>query len=189
MNTDYWQGELVRLRAIEPGDWEAHFAWDHDSEMARRLDHIPFPQSTEATRAWAGRTTTRAPEGDLFHFVIENTAGELVGSLGTHFCNARNGTWEYGIAIRAEHQRQGYAGEAIRLMLRYFFEELRYQKALAWVYSFNEPSIRLHQSLGFQQEGCLRRMIYTDGRYFDNLAFGLTDDEFAARYPQSRKVE
>lgn len=184
-----WQGELVRLRGIEPSDWEAHFAWDQDSEMSRRLDYVYLPKSAEATRAWANRTATREPDGDNYFFEIENRAGDLVGSISTHFCSPRNGTLEYGIAIRDAHKRKGYAGEAIRLLLRYYFLELRYQKAIAWVYSFNVPSIRLHESLGFQQEGRLRRMTYTDGRWYDNLVFGITAEEFAARYPQPPAVE
>ena len=43
-------------------------------------------------------------------------------------------------------------------------------------------SIRLHEKLGFQLEGRLRRMIYTNGQFFDELLFGLTAEEFAARY-------
>jgi len=66
-------------------------------------------------------------------------------------------------------------------VLRYYFEELRYQKVTVSVYSFNEESIALHKRLGFKQEGCLRRMIYTRGQYFDRLLFGLTADEFAVR--------
>ena len=83
--------------------------------------------------------------------------------------------------IRREHQRRGYASEAIALVLRYYFQELRYQKASVRAYSFNEPSIRLHERLGFQLEGRLRREVYTEGRYFDVLVFGMTAEEFAAR--------
>ncbi len=59
-------------------------------------------------------------------------------------------------------------------MLRYFFHELRYQKVTAQVYSFNAPSIALHERLGFQVEGRLRRMIFTHGRHFDELLYGMT---------------
>jgi RimJ/RimL family protein N-acetyltransferase len=184
-----WQGELVRLRGIEPGDWETHFAWDQDSELSRRLDRVFPPKSAEATREWAARTATRDLDGDNYFFEIENRAGELVGSMSTQACNPRNGTFEYGVAVRDEHKRKGYANEAIRLVLRYYFQELRYQKAIAWVYSFNTPSIRLHEALGFQQEGRLRRMIYTDGQWFDNLVFGITMEEFAARYAQPPTIK
>ena len=62
-----------------------------------------------------------------------------------------------------------------------FFEERRYQKVNAEVYGFNESSIALHEKLGFTLEGRIRRMIYTDGKYFDALMYGMTSEEFAGR--------
>ncbi len=128
----------MRLRAIEPSDWEVYFAWNQDDEQARGVSNIPFPQSAEAVRQWAQQEATRKPEGDAFRFVIENETGEVVGDLTTHNCDARVGSFSYGITIRREHRRNGYAAEAIALVLRYYFRELRYQKATVTVYSFNE---------------------------------------------------
>lgn len=65
--------------------------------------------------------------------------------------------------------------------MRYYFEELRYQKATVHTYSFNKPSLRLHERLGFQPEGRVRRMIHTEGQYFDDLILGLTVEESKAR--------
>jgi RimJ/RimL family protein N-acetyltransferase len=104
--------------------------------------------------------------------------GPFVGTINTHTCDRRCGTFRYGLGILPQHQRKGYASEAIRLVLRYFFEERRYQKVNADVYSFNEPSIRLHESLGFVLEGRLRRVNFTQGQYHDALMFGMTKEEF-----------
>ena len=43
-------------------------------------------------------------------------------------CDPGHGTFQYGLAIRREHWRRGDAPEAIALVLRCFFHELRYQK-------------------------------------------------------------
>jgi RimJ/RimL family protein N-acetyltransferase len=180
-NTNIWQGQRVRLRAIEPEDWEAFSAFDLDSLVARDCYAIPFPKSHEASRKWTVDEARAETKQDVFRFAIENLAGELVGTINTHSCEPRHGTFGYGIAIRREHWRKGYASEAIRLVLRYYFQELRYQKVTAHVYAFNQPSLKLHQQLGFQQEGRLRRMIYTDGAYHDVCIFGMTAEEFAAR--------
>ena len=102
--------------------------------------------------------------------------------IATHNCDPRNGTFAYGVAIREAHQRQGYASEAIELVLRYYFQELRYQKATVHIYSFNNPSIVLHERLGFQREGCMRRMIFTEGQFFDILLYGITREEFTQRH-------
>jgi RimJ/RimL family protein N-acetyltransferase len=80
--------------------------------------------------------------------------------------------------VAEEHRHKGYASEAVFLILRYYFQERRYQKVNAMVDEFNEASLRLHRSLGFQQEGQLRRMAFTGGRYYDQLVFGMTREEF-----------
>lgn len=179
--TPTWRGRRVRLRAIEPADWAVYAAWNQDDEQARSLYNVPFPQSEEAARQWAQQEATRKPEDDAFRFVIENEHGEVVGDLTTHDCDRRVGTFSYGISIRQDQRRTGYAAEAIALALRYYFQELRYQKVTVSVYSFNDASIRLHDKLGFQLEGRLRRTIFTNGEHFDELVYGLTVEEFIAK--------
>ncbi len=181
MTENLWQGERVRLRALEPEDWEVFNQWDQDTETARECYWVPFPKSREAARKWARDSSLAAPEKDVFNLVIETLEGEVAGTINTHTCEPRNGTFSYGLAIRREYRRKGYAAEAIRLALRYFFQELRYQKVTVEVYAFNEASIKLHEKLGFVQEGRLRRMVFSAGQYYDVCIFGLTDEEFRAR--------
>jgi RimJ/RimL family protein N-acetyltransferase len=173
-----WQGPHVRLRAIEPEDWAAFHAWNQDDDIARRLYQIPFPQSAAALQRWTEREANRGPKNDEFRWVIEDAAGVIVGAINSHSCDRRNGTFGYGLHIDRAHRGKGYAAEAIRLVLRSFFDELGYQKAHVHVYAFNEPSIRLHERLGFQQEGRLRRLLFTGGRHHDVLVYGLTAEEF-----------
>ncbi|MFZ6026209.1 MAG: GNAT family N-acetyltransferase [Chloroflexota bacterium] len=174
-----WQGQRVRLRAFEPQDWVVFSQWDLDSDTARDCYWVPFPKSQEAARKWAAERALAEPKSDAFDFVIENLAGELVGNINSLCCDGRNGTFQYGLAIRREHWRKGYAAEAICLLLRYYFQELRYQKVTVEVYAFNEASIKLHEKLGFVHEGRMRRMIFTHGQYHDVLMLGMTAEEFA----------
>jgi RimJ/RimL family protein N-acetyltransferase len=180
MTTNIWQGDRVRLRAMEPTDWAIFHENDEDTEVARMCYEIPFPRSTVGSMKWAESVATTPPQDDCYRLAIENRDGELVGNLNTFECNRRCGTFKYGIAILRPHWRKGYASEAIRLLLRYYFGELRYQKVTVHVYDFNDTSLQLHQKLGFQVEGRLRRMIYTAGQYHDEVVLGLTAEEFAA---------
>jgi RimJ/RimL family protein N-acetyltransferase len=175
-----FEGRLIRLRAVEPSDWETHYAWDLDEETGRMTDHVWFPGSREAVREWALAESRKRATGDDFRFQIERLDGVLVGTINTHHCDPRIGTFQYGLGILPPYRRNGYASEAIALTLRYYFHERRYQKVNASVYSFNEPSIRLHERLGFALEGRLRRNVYTLGQYFDLLLYGLTREEFEA---------
>lgn len=176
-----FQGEKIRLRAVESGDWEMHYQWNLDTETARMTDEVWFPSSRASVQAWAERESKRSKEEEGFRFQIENRAGELVGTINSHTCNPRCGTFMYGLAIHPDHRRKGYASEAIGLVLRHYFNERRYQKVTSEVFGFNQPSIALHERLGFTLEGRLRRMIYTYGVYHDALMFGMTQEEFAAK--------
>lgn len=177
-----FQGKRVRLRAVEPTDWELLDDLDFsDTDGGRMTDEIWFPSPREEAKAWAERESKRGADNDKFCFQIERLDHELVGNICTHTVNRRCGTFMYGLSIRPTLRRQGYASEAIALVLRYYFHERRYQKVNVEVYSFNQPSMRLHESLGFVQEGRLRRMQYSAGQYHDALIYGMTREEFDAR--------
>jgi RimJ/RimL family protein N-acetyltransferase len=177
---NFWQSERIRLRALEPCDAAIFFEWNQDSERARCVDFLWPPQSLTSVEAWVSEQSLKRLEGDRYFWVIETLDGTPVGSIDTHSCDARAGTFSYGIAIGSEHRRRGYAGEAVRLVLRYYFEELRYQKCTVSVHSFNTASARLHEHLGFTLEGTHRRMGYSEGRYFDVHWYGITLEEFRA---------
>jgi len=178
-----FRGRLVRLRAHEPEDWETFWGHGVDTESSRAGYRIPPPRSAAAARKWAEEQALQT-DGDNRAYVIESNDGEVVGSLSTAQSDQRNGIFWYGIGIFAEHRRRGYASDAVRILLRYYFGELGYQKAHGEVYAFNAPSLVMHEQLGFVEEGRRRRTYRTGGRYFDEVLFGITAEEFAAANPE-----
>ena len=177
---NFWQGQKVRLRGVEPEDAETFFRWNLDSETGRSLEFLWPPVARAQVRQQIADRSLQKLARDEFQWLIEDAAGTAVGSIDTHHCDPRTGTFQYGIHIAAEHQRRGYASEAIRLVLKYYFEELRYQKVTVGVHAYNAGSIALHERLGFTREGTLRRMGFTRGAHFDLHYYGLTREEWAA---------
>ncbi|HEX8473516.1 MAG TPA: GNAT family protein [Pyrinomonadaceae bacterium] len=175
---NFWQGKKVRLRGVEPSDAATFTAWNLDSEMARGIDYVWVPVSQSFTVKWLAEESQKRLEDGSFRCVIEDLSGTPVGWISTHDCNTRNGTFAYALGIACEHRRKGYDSEAIELILKYYFEELRYQKVTASVHGHNESSVRLHEGRGFTREGTLRRMVYTKGEYFDLHYYGMTKEEW-----------
>ena len=134
MHTNLWQGTKIRLRAIEPRDWEAFYQFDQETEGARLGWQINFPSSAEWSRQWTQEQASAQRKDDNVRLAIETLQGEVVGSLNTHGCDHRNGTFEYGIALGMQYWRKGYASEAITLLLHYMFGELRYQN-VTWLFT------------------------------------------------------
>ncbi|MEN9933896.1 MAG: hypothetical protein RLZZ387_475 [Chloroflexota bacterium] len=176
----FWRGNRIRLRAIEQKDLDRviHSFEDVDTEVERYESEVPFPLSREQDRDGLEALRKREPGDDSFFWIIENLEGEVVGYINTFDCERRPGVFKYAIALQQPFWGRGYAREAITIVLRYYFRELRYQKLTAMVYSFNERSLRMHEKLGFTFEGRLRRTVYTNGQYYDHIFFGMTKEEF-----------
>lgn len=181
-----WRGYRVRLRGVEPEDWEVLHQWLNDTEVARTTYFAPLPQSAAYIKKVTQDEALLSPlhpEKHDFRLQIEALdTHKLVGTMVTYNCVPRTGTFTYVMGIFGEHRRKGYASEATLLLLRYFFQELRYQKATIVVYSFNDASMHFHDRLGFTLEGRLRRMMYARGQYWDELYYGMTAEEFAEKH-------
>ena len=175
---NFWQGRLVRLRGVEPSDAETFARWNLDSEMARELEFVWPPVSLAFVRRDVEEVSLRKLEEDAFTWVVEDASAVAVGSIATHRCNPRTGVFRYGLSVGREHRRRGYATEAVLLVLKYYFEELRYQKCLVGVHSNNPASVALHEKLGFVREGTLRRAVYTGGRFHDQHLYGMLKEEW-----------
>ena len=178
----YWQGEHIRLRPMHADDVYLWLAEERsDSEAVRMLNAgMDLPKSEQDARAFAERYAEFNHRHERIMFSIETLDGELVGGINIHSMNQRNGTFETGTRIYRAYRGRGYGFEAKLLVLRYAFHELRFQKYNIRCLETNQAMIDHAARLGCQPEGRIRRHNYTDGRFYDDLLFGLTREEFDA---------
>ncbi len=179
----YWEGTRMRLRAVDPADAPVHQQFNLTADYGL-LDQLYPPSALALVEEWATRQAKAGFSEETFSFQIEAISdGSLVGHIATHHADHRVGTFAYGISVLEEHRGRGYAQEAIALVLRYYFQELRYQKVNVEVLDGNVASTRLHLGMGFVEEGRRRRRGYTAGELRDVLLFGVTADEFREHHP------
>src|SRR3954447_12250852 len=120
-----WTGQLVRLRAQEPDDLDALRALDLDSEGNRRWGATHLPVAREAQRRWDEEDWSKRPTDDRTRLVIEETRdNDVVGSISVGSADRRNGVFSYGIGLGHHQRGKGYGGEAVVLLLRFYFGEL-----------------------------------------------------------------
>ena len=75
--------------------------------------------------------------------------GELIGDLGLHFM--ADASVEVGISLAPARQRQGYAREALEVMLDFVFGGLRKTRVIALVAPRNFMCMRLLEGVGMQR--------------------------------------
>jgi RimJ/RimL family protein N-acetyltransferase len=180
LNHYFWQYGRIRLRPMHADDAQLWLAEEQsDSEGARFLSYgINLPKSEHDAQNFVKQYAEFNNLNERIMFSIETLDGELIGGINIHSMDRINGTFETGSRLYTAFRGQGYAFEAKVLVLRFAFHEMRFQKYNIRCMSENEPMIKHAARLGCQQEARIRRQIYTNGRFYDELIFGLTREEF-----------
>jgi len=180
-----WKGEKIRLRKASKNDGIL-FADEHgnmDTDVQRRYDYIDFPLADKTFGKRIEKFFEEESFGHDFMFVIETNKKEAAGFVIVFDCDHRMGTFKYGLFMLEKYKGMGYGSEAVKIMLNYYFNELRYNKVNVYIYDYNTPSIKFHEKLGFVKEGRLRQMAYSNGSYHDTLFYGMLKDEFNKQNP------
>lgn len=94
--TSIWTGGRVRLRGVEPEDWDAFQRFDERTEDMRDADMVHPPRSAAGYREWAADQSAKDTSGDRFLLAIEEHADRtLVGALSTNNLDQRAGRFSY----------------------------------------------------------------------------------------------
>ena len=175
----YWQNELVRLRAGTFEDWEDAYVNMFDSKARFLLqEEIELPPVAEIVQEKAKEFAGFNEQTGRLMFTIETLDGIAVGGLNLNGIDERNGTFGIGIQVGIEYRGKGYGTAAMSILLKYAFLERRLNKFNVWCVEGNVAAITMMKKLGCIQEGVMRQIIYSGGRYLDGIPFGLTKDEF-----------
>lgn len=171
------QGERVMLRPILAGDLDAYFALLEDRESLRLTGtHATF--SRENAAQWIEAIANRDDRVDLAIIVRESNI--LVGEVVINDIDQNNRSANIRIGILTAHTNRGYGREALQLMIRYGFEQLKLHRLELSVYAFNERAIHVYEQLGFQREGRRRDAILLDGVYHDAFDMSILEYEYVA---------
>ncbi|WP_026478374.1 GNAT family N-acetyltransferase [Alkaliphilus transvaalensis] len=182
-DTYYWQNELVRLRPSTHEDWDEFYVNYFDSPARFLLDSlIELPLTEEGAKEVWGNFIENSKKEGRHNFTIETLEGLKVGSLGLVGIDERNGTFGIGMQISRDHRGKGYGTAAMKILLNYAFNERRLNKYQSFVIEGNVASETMLQKLGCVKEGVIRGTTFHQGRYWDEIHYGLFAKEFNALY-------
>ncbi|GAA0773758.1 GNAT family protein [Clostridium subterminale] len=175
----YWQNDLVRLRAWSEDDWEWDYYTNFDTSAGRLADYeVDLPPTALNSKKYSERIANLSTNNCRIAFAIDTLDGIHVGRINILLDDDKNGTFGIGLKIDRDHRGKGYGTSAVKLLLKYGFMERRLNKYSVSVLEGNEGSIKMHKKLGCEQEGVLKQNIYTNGRYYDEIYFGLTKEMY-----------
>ena len=171
---ELWQ--LFRRTAVEPGQASspdfASFA-DECLLCAHIMVGVSAPAHTEHERVnnesfWdtdpPEEHIQRSPPPSASSLSSPSPPSQKVGLIYLYAgpANLPAGEANIGVVMKEDMRRRGYAREAVQLVLRWAFEDLKFHRVQAAILDtpFKDKALRLFVGSGFAHEGTKRRAVY-----------------------------
>jgi RimJ/RimL family protein N-acetyltransferase len=177
------EGVYTKLVPLDPSRHTKDlYAPTHAAEsdaLWRYLFDGPFASEAEFHAALERKAASEDP---LFFAITEPASGRALGYASYLRIEPAHRCIEVGsILYSPALQRTRAATEAMYLMARHAFEDLRYRRYEWKCDSLNRPSMRAALRLGFTYEGLFRRHMIVKGRSRDTAWFSMLDREWPER--------
>jgi RimJ/RimL family protein N-acetyltransferase len=174
--------ERLVLRRFAENDLPALIAYRRDPEVARFQSWSALDEP--AARAFLAALEKNEPgrRGEWFQFAIAlRSTDQLIGDCALHVKSDDPQQAEIGYTLARAHQGQGYAQEAIKVLLDYVFRQLQIHRVMAQVDVRNQPSVILLERLGFRREGHFHQSYWLRGEWIDEYLYALLAAEWRDR--------
>jgi ribosomal-protein-alanine N-acetyltransferase len=141
--------------------------------IMKYLDRPPL-ENLEAAEVFVEKMRTDFLEHQGISWMITlQKSREAIGTIGLWRFDKPNQRAEIGYMLLPDYWGQGFATEALQVVLTFAFETLKVHSIEANVNPENEASKRLLMKSGFRQEAYFRENYFFDGKFLDSAIFCL----------------
>jgi len=175
----------VNLVLLEEQDIPFLLSLVNDKSFTRTLS-FRFPITEEQEREWINNLYSQSSQTQLVFGVCPKQAKgfsgrgveEIIGVVALSDIDTINAHGQTATMIAPGWQGLGYGSDAYIAILRYAFYELNLERVKAHIKSFNEGSIQLHESLGYNHRAIQPKWYKEGGVYYDDYIYVLERDDF-----------
>lgn len=170
--------ERLVLRAARCGDEE-------DLLKIRNSEYVlMYNCMTKLTAEKLREQIAKDMKSDDTFYIELKESHKIIGVIGLEADSLRYGVNSLCISyyLGEEYSSRGYMTEALREIIRYYFEEKHTEVISVRVFKDNMPSRRLVEKLGFINEGCIRRCVRGYGDIiYDDMIYSILKEEYGTR--------
>lgn len=122
--------------------------------------------------------TDRAEDRKYDFLICHKETGAIMGSAGLSF--VVRGPLQrcmIGYILDQEYNGKGYMTEAVKLVVRYAFEELKFHRIIGEASPRNPGSVRVLEKAGFHKEGISRSNLKIHGVWEDHQVLAIINPD------------
>lgn len=170
------QSERIYLRSIKESDAPIMLESTKDEEI-RYMTGTKSTFTLEQIQSYINNISKDSSRNDLAICLKEND--QMIGELS--ITDIEEEAKKAGLRISMnsiELTGKGYGTEAIKLILKFVFEDLELNRLQLEVFSHNIRGIRTYEKVGFIKEGTLRESLYYNGKYSDEIIMSILRKDY-----------
>ncbi len=166
------RGERIQLRAIERDDLATMRDWRNLPELRRNFREFRELNMVNQEQ-WFARISASPND---FMFVVERAEDRvMIGVCGLVYVHWVLRSADISLYIGQNEVYidgpGGFAEDALKVLMRYAFDNLNLHKVWTELYSFDDRKITMFERFGFARDAVLRDNAYEDGRYHDSYIY------------------
>lgn len=172
------KSDRMKLRRFILSDAKSMYKnYATDERVTRFLSWTPYV-CVEDVESFLQSVLEEYNRPDTYHWAIE-VDGEIIGSISTISIDEKNCSCEVGYCVAYDYWNRGITSEALRMVIRFLFEEVEMHRIMAKHDVDNPASGKVMQKCGMTYEGILREhYLRHDGIFSDALVYGILRREF-----------
>lgn len=155
--------ERLILRKVTLKDTEMLYNnWDSDVEMHNYVGY-ELHTNIQDTERLINKWISEYENGRLTWVIEIKESGEVIGVISASNNELDNKITEVGFSIGTKYQKNGYATEALKSIIRYLILECNFNIVKGGCYTTNEKSARTMMKAGMEEVSSNNKEI----RYFE----------------------
>ncbi|MCI2229709.1 GNAT family N-acetyltransferase [Polaribacter sp. MSW13] len=163
----------INLRALEPEDLDFLYQIENN-ESFWEISHTQTPFSKFVLKQYLENAHLDIFEAKQLRLLIEEkSTKKQLGMIDLFDFNPQHNRAGIGILIHPDFQQNGFASDALSILINYAFSYLGLHQLYANITSDNFKSLSLFKKHNFREVGIKKDWIYSDRNFKDEILFQL----------------
>ena len=172
-------GRRIIIRKLSQRDAPDIYRNIRDKDIVKWTIIIPHPYYPEYAKRFIRLRTCNWKHKTSYAFgIVLKQSGEVIGIVDLSPVNWPDKNAELGAWLGKRYWGKGYMTEAVNLILKFGFRELKLHRIYARLFESNIGSQKVLEKTGFKAEGRLRHSQYKRHRWHNELVYGILRGEF-----------